>query len=282
MLQVGQARRRGFTLIELLVVIAIIAILIALLLPAVQQAREAARRSTCKNNLKQLGIALHNYHEAHSVFPPGEVHGNIRGTPHSFAWDDQIGNWACLIFPYMDQNPAYEQLDFEIRKQYGGNNQTILRQKFPPFLCPSDPFDGLTHNWGSGNARIMHYFSVSHRTENHNGHPLSGPFYNDSNVKFRDITDGTTNTAMLAEVWGRTSVTNNSGTSRSWHVHNAVYFDSTPNSNRTDPWHVNSFHVGGAQILLCDGSVRFVSDNVNFTTFQNLATKSGGEVQGEF
>jgi prepilin-type N-terminal cleavage/methylation domain-containing protein/prepilin-type processing-associated H-X9-DG protein len=282
MLQFRSHRRqagcsRGFTLIELLVVIAIIAVLIALLLPAVQQAREAARRSSCKSNLKQLGLALHNYHGTYGLFPPGEVHGMTGGVLHKYGWDKQIGNWACLIFPYIDQTSAYKQLNFEINPQYGGNNQTILRQRFPLFLCLSDPYDGFTANWGAGNARIMHYFAVSHSTENHNGHPLSGPFYNDSNVRFKDITDGTTNTALLAEVWGRTQK-NSASFSRSWHVHNAVYFDATPNANRTDPWHVNSFHTGGAQVVMCDGSVRFVSNNINFSTFQRLSTKSGGEV----
>lgn len=279
-LRVGS--KRGFTLIELLVVIAIIAILIALLLPAVQQAREAARRSTCKNNLKQLGLALHNYHDVHSVFPPGEVHGLTGGILHGLGWDKQIGNWACLIFPYIDQAPAYEKLDFEVNPQYGGGNQTILRQRFSVFLCPSDPYDGFTENWGTGNARIMHYFAVSNRTEDHNGHPLSGVFYNDSNVRFGHVTDGTSNTSLLAEVWGRISVNNSPPGSRSWHVHNAVYFDSTPNSNRTDPWHVNSFHTGGAHILMGDGAVRFVSENVDFNTFQNLSTKAGGEVTSSF
>lgn len=275
-------RARGFTLIELLVVIAIIAVLIALLLPAVQQAREAARRTQCKNNLKQLGIASHNYHDTHSVFPPGEVHGMTGGVAHGLGWDKQIGNWTPLLFPYIDQAPAYTQLNFEVNPQWGGNNQTILRMVIPGLHCPSDPFKGLTENWGAGNARIMHYFGVSNVVEDHNGYPLSGIYYNDSAVRMADITDGTTNTAMIAEVWGRTTVDNSANSSRSWHVHNHVYFDATPNSNRTNPWKVNSFHVGGAHILLCDGSVRFVSNNIDFNLFRSLASKAGGEVVGEF
>ncbi|MEZ5944196.1 MAG: DUF1559 domain-containing protein [Planctomycetaceae bacterium] len=272
----------GFTLIELLVVIAIIAVLIALLLPAVQQAREAARRSQCKNNLKQIGLGIHNYHDAHQSFPPGEIHGNTSGTLYAFAWDHHIGNWACLIFPFIDQQAAYNQLDFNVNPQYGGNNQMLLRNVIPVFHCPSDPFTGLTENWGAGNARIMHYFAVSNDVENHNGHPLNGIFYNDSDVGFHNITDGTSNTAMIAEVWGRTTLNNNPPFSRSWHVHNAVYFDATPNVDRTDPWHVNSFHVGGAHILLADGAVRFVSENIDFGLFQSLSTKGSGEIIGEF
>ena len=274
--------RRGFTLIELLVVIAIIAVLIALLLPAVQQARESARRTQCKNHLKQLGLAAHNYHDTHSAFPPGEVHGMTGGTIHAYGWDKQIGNWTPLLFPYLDQTTAYRSLDFEINPQYGGNNQAILRKLFPALLCPSDPFTEFTENWGAGNARIMHYFGVSNVVENHNGYPLSGVFYNDSWVNLGDVSDGTTNTAMIAEVWGRTTPDNNPSSSRSWHVHNAVYFDSTPNVNRTNPWHVNSFHTGGAHILMCDGSVKFASDSVDFKTFQALASKAGGEKIGEF
>ncbi len=269
---------RGFTLIELLVVIAIIAVLIALLLPAVQQAREAARRSQCQNNLKQMGLAISNYHDVHKLFPPGEIHGNSSGTPHAFAWDHHIGNWTCVIFPFLDQTPAYDQLDFETwgaGAQYTVNNQRLLRERFSVLLCPSDPHDGFTSNWGPGNARIMHYFAVSNDVENHNGHPLKGIFYNDSNVSYGGVKDGASNTAMIAEVWGRNETNTDS---RSWHVHNAVYFDATPNSDRTDPWHVNSFHSSGAYVLLADGSVHFISDYIDFAIFQAMSTKAALDI----
>lgn len=271
-------RARGFTLIELIVVIAVIAVLVALLLPSVQQARETARRSQCINNLKQFGLAFNSYHDVHNVFPPGEIHGDSSGIVHAEAWGHHIGNWACFLFPYLDLATVYNQLDFEANPQYTPTNRRMLQLRIAVHLCPSDPFDGLTEPWGGGNARIMHYFAVSHSSEiEHNTHPMNGIFYNDSKVGFRLVRDGTSNTAMLAEVWGRTTVHNTASFSRSWHVHNAVYFDATPNVDRTDPWHVNSFHTGGAHILLADGSVRFISDSIDFTTFQNASTKDGRE-----
>lgn len=134
MQQISLTRKRGFTLIELLVVIAIIAILIALLLPAVQQAREAARRSTCKNNLKQIGIALHNYHDTHSVLPPGVLmFDDGSGDP-----DPDLGNWGwnTFLLPYIDQAPLYNQLT-----PNGANFPTsaagsLIQTVVPILVCP--------------------------------------------------------------------------------------------------------------------------------------------------
>jgi prepilin-type N-terminal cleavage/methylation domain-containing protein len=126
--------RAGFTLIELLVVIAIIAILIALLLPAVQQAREAARRSQCKNNLKQIGLALHNYHDTANQFPPGQIRG-FNGT-------NELGNafsWGTMILPYLDQAPMYNRLNFSIGIAEGANKTFVESLSgIPAVLCPSD------------------------------------------------------------------------------------------------------------------------------------------------
>jgi len=135
-------KRRGFTLIELLVVIAIIAILIALLLPAVQQAREAARRSTCKNNLKQIGLALHNYHDTHRVFPPGCISRSIRSGGQD-VWEDaasltatgnQGTSWMLMILPYADQAPLYNQWNFSTNVM---GNRAQAENDIPGFYCPS-------------------------------------------------------------------------------------------------------------------------------------------------
>ena len=130
-------RSRGFTLIELLVVIAIIAILVALLLPAVQQAREAARRNSCKNNLKQLGLAMHNYHDTHKVFPYASTYGiNSRHT------------WVEFIFPFVEQSALYDQINFnEQNNNAASGNKALFENKFFPFLqCPTNPYkkSGLT------------------------------------------------------------------------------------------------------------------------------------------
>ncbi len=157
-------RKRAFTLIELLVVIAIIAILIALLLPAVQQAREAARRSTCKNNMKQLGLALHNYHDVFNTFPIGQQPGNTRP------------NWRVGILPYMDQAPLYNQLDMvsgDFASPYTAPNDVLAGLIVAVYACPSSPLDptstapgnngdrGQAHHYGnSGN--LCSFYELGH------------------------------------------------------------------------------------------------------------------------
>ena len=149
------ARRQGFTLIELLVVIAIIAVLVSLLLPAVQQAREAARRSQCKNNLKQIGLALHNYHDTHSTFPAGYyswVTNNGSGPAWANidpdTWDAAPGwGWGTMLLPFLDQAPLYNQLNLN-RSCWDGVNAAGVITTLPVFLCPTasggdDPFSIL-------------------------------------------------------------------------------------------------------------------------------------------
>lgn len=201
-------RRPGFTLIELLVVIAIIAVLIALLLPAVQQAREAARRSQCKNNLKQLGIALHNYHDTFSVFPPGGLY-------------PRRASFFVMLFPYMDQAAAYNQLDFNSSFTANGGSITPAMTAFLPTIrvpglnCPSSemttyaahPNDGLT-------VQRANYVGISGSVYDPNNPSTilavnSGMVYGwyvnngilaaNSKAQMRDIVDGSSNTFMVGE-----------------------------------------------------------------------------------
>ncbi len=148
-------RRRGFTLIELLVVIAIIGVLIALLLPAVQQAREAARRAQCSNNLKQIGLALHNYHDTNGSFPPGSIAGGVIATP-------SLTTWTISILPYLEQGPLFAAYNLEIPNEHLGNT-TVCRTFIAGFSCPSDPNAKGTAAPQSGPGSGRQYAAATYR-----------------------------------------------------------------------------------------------------------------------
>lgn len=309
-------RRRAFTLIELLVVIAIIAILIALLLPAVQQAREAARRSTCKNNMKQIGLAIHNYHETHSAFPL------------STAGAVSKPNWRVFLLPFLDQAPLYNQLDMTngnfLGNSYSGN-AVLGGLIVPVYTCPSssrdpknnttsgtynNPLFGQTHMYvgiagatpdpavptRSGQCAAGSYGSIYCR----NG--IIVPYLK---TAIRDVTDGTSNTMVVAEQSGvvnNVDVSNNyyGGWSGSgavappgdthWGTGNtAIRYPinhQTESAGADNVWTgntiLNSFHVGGIHALMADGSVHFLSENIDFSLLSRLACKDDGQVIGEF
>ena len=317
-------RKKGFTLIELLVVIAIIAILIALLLPAVQQAREAARRSTCKNNLKQIGLALHNYNETFSVFPyatgnPGQCGFSVT-TNHK--------GWLYLL-PYLEQAALYNQFNFSAATGQrntgsgvlaGGGaitsgNAALSTTILTVLLCPSDDgtrsYSGANDTYGAGvanTARTCYGFVVNDANGCPNWTTISKTtrtmFGTNSACRMRDVKDGTSNTAAIVE----TTLDVVDGVTNSWataqHVGLGIKFDSPPNINinnwkccswdstpygrtpipgRLGEWgSPGSTHTGGMHILLADGAVRFISENLDTTTRKNLAYMADGQVLGEF
>ncbi len=296
-------RHRGFTLIELLVVIAIIAVLIALLLPAVQSAREAARRTQCVNNLKQMGLALHNYHDALSVFPPGYIAASrfIDGeTDTSPGW-----SWASMILPQLDQAPLYSSINVWLPIQAPANTtgtQTILSA----FLCPSDqlPPGGtypVTDGLGNTVATVApSSYAASTGSDaadvalglNNDGSG-NGPFYRNSSVRVASIIDGTSQTILLLErAWGDTEGTWTGavpggvvmrgafnpcpGSAYATYLAPCLVLahchllntNADTDSGLDDP---SSFHPGGANALFADGSVHF---------FKNVTSDAGVNPNG--
>ena len=318
-------RRRslqGFTLIELLVVIAIIAVLVALLLPAVQQAREAARRSQCKNNLKQLGLALHNYHDVAGQFPNNSL-------DNTWGANDK-GSQLVMLLPYVDQAPFYNALNF-----LTPNVETLTVNGIPPyqqvvtlFLCPSDTAPNLLGARAKGNYApsigaqffpssnsCVRYplpsqwnpggYGASYFRTGDVGHgntmdiqQISGVFGRMvPSAGIRDLTDGTSNTILMGEVRPECSDHVNNG----WFHLNALWVGTQPPINfptcPLDPvlpdgcqannnWNTSqgfkSRHVGGAQFVLGDGSVRFISANINYGTYQALGDRRDGQAVGPF
>lgn len=288
-----KTRKRGFTLIELLVVIAIIAILVALLLPAVQQAREAARRTQCKNNLKQFGIALHNYHDTYRALPPGII--NVAGANGA--------GWACLTLPMMDQNPIYTQFAFEeanVSDTTTGTNGTQLTSQIDisNHRCPSSP-DTSHMGGGFGNA-ITNYVGCYGADALGSASTTDGGgiFTANSSLRLRDIKDGTANTVFVGETTG-----DDDGVSEG-HVWVGERIDYAlgggalaPNTDpdgvhaNADDANFRSRHEGGIQVCMADGAVRFVSNSIpsnatgiNSTQglWQNLCDRTDKNVAGAF
>ena len=290
------SKRQGFTLIELLVVIAIIAILIALLLPAVQQAREAARRTQCKNHLKQVGLALHNYHDTFNVFPPGQRWMSEFGTFNAAASTTGQSGWAwsAFILPYIDQAPLYNRIDFSFPvagptppPPVQQNTQTA-QTAGPLYRCPSD-LAPSNQNYGAVQNQATASYCAALGSFNAYGFGLpavqaNGYFNRDSNTRIRDVTDGTSNTIMVGEVsWGAVATTGKSLSQRWYGVIDPTTFvpyssislmrhaqnkmNQPPCTGTAVPCDqsFSSNHVGGVHFLIGDGTVRFVSENIQHT-----------------
>ncbi len=276
--------RRGFTLIELLVVIAIIAILIALLVPAVQKVREAASRTQCANNLKQVGLALHNYHDTHKKFPPAFLGGSPGPSPTNVpGW-----GWGVFILPFVEQDNLYRQLNVNTSNMPVGaisGTGALTQTALPVFRCPSDVGPELNPN--RGNHATSNYAAVAGNNNiTNNPHTGNGVMYMNSETRIADISDGTTNTVMVGErALGSVGTTSYSGAvwAGSWDTNKEAStmweLDSTTQYriNGTDQWSFSSFHAGGAQFALGDASVRFVSDN-DTAILNNIAARNDGGI----
>lgn len=362
-------RRPGFTLIELLVVIAIIAILIALLLPAVQQARESARRTQCKNNLKQLGLALHNYHDVYNMFV--YMKGGTNGYGNTARNDGNYNRRSGLIslLPYVEQSALYAQI--EAGDTSGANGQTlpvppggaapwsgwrVWWVQIPGFRCPTDP--GIITARGTSNYAFCRGDSYAFGNTARDANQASGVFCRNTCYGTRDIVDGTSNTIAFGErvqgsfgigakagadvrestLTGVAGITTSAGAcvaaasgitsgkryttwsavkgkfSSIWQdgqpenvAFNTVLAPNSPsctndgNGNADSAYSIlnaSSYHTGGVQVVLCDGSVRFISENIDtgnlsvavntvngpspYGVWGALGTRMGGEVVGEF
>ena len=369
---------RGFTLIELLVVIAIIAVLIALLLPAVQQAREAARRTQCRNNMKQIGLAIYNYESSYGALPMEKITGTFKSPGYQYNYNQ---NWLTMMLPFVDQAPLYNAFNFA--EDFGNPNQNNLTTvNLPAFICPSSPdkagrdnpasagqatADGYTApaamfglcdymassgiRWSiwvqrdgqdpplsypplSSLSPKLNQTSPTPASFNPNDNRFPSVLHTTMATKLGQVTDGLSNTFMVVECAGRPGLfrsnkrtqvhgrvsgstfspkdgwgwadTGNSGALDGATADGVSINSSTAASATTNPplptcaipaacipgatYFVNavndseiySFHTGGAMVLMGDGSVRFLSENISLDTLAAIGTRNGGETVGEF
>jgi prepilin-type N-terminal cleavage/methylation domain-containing protein len=308
-----KARYSGFTLIELLVVIAIIAILVALLLPAVQQAREAARRTSCTNNLKQVGLALHNYHDKFKLFPYG--------------WDTRGAGWSTHILPDIEQQSLYDTLIFQEGglgnwNAAGSPNTAACGTLISTFRCPSMSVKEHITNQSIPNRVPASYRGNASSTATSDDESTKRPgttsleqtkqdgiFFACSSVRIRDIRDGTTNTILIGESYTDPDFAQDGNAMDYWYIGSPQAdpcgcSGSTSGTEFTEfvgstgvPMNVRfnatltgyekeisfgSYHTGGAFFCLADGSVRFISEHINFAIYRALGSRNGNEVVGDF
>ncbi len=286
----GCRQHCGFTLIELLVVIAIIAILISLLLPAVQQAREAARRTECRNNLAQIGVALHSYQMSFEMLPPASINptGPIINRPEGYHM-----SWIAQILPMLGQANVFRHTDFS-SGVYSAANAPVRRQRIRTLICPSAPNYPIQHpdlgTLQSSNYAACHGGDVVPIAEDNNG-----VMFLNRGVNYRDILDGESNTIMVGEQiimnspatpdygWmsGTSSTICNTGVIANFNTLVASGATSLPvelPTEATPTAGFSSHHTGGLTVLLADGSARFLSENIDPKTYSWLGNRADLEL----
>jgi prepilin-type N-terminal cleavage/methylation domain-containing protein len=298
--------RRGFTLVELLVVIAIIGVLVALLLPAVQSAREAARRMSCSNNMKQLSLGLHNYEDTHKTLPPAGIDSNQM-------------SWVVLLLPYFEQGALYNQFNFNKGSWQAFNRTTLVQGvRIKGIICPdlttkADSYSNFATTPDESSVSALHYYAVlgpngpvgSNTGQSYLVQGIANQGFGvcanqgafgqgvtvSSNViptnnPLRTFTDGTSNTLMLGEMawpkylywrpWTRGYYADSRGTL----LYAGRNVTNPINSKLSDPWNDASFgslHPGGAMFSRADGSIHYVRQNIDMPTYRALASRDGGE-----
>ena len=289
--------RSAFTLIELLVVIAIIGMIIALLLPAVQQAREAARRTTCRNNLKQMGLAFANYEGNHQLLPPSSTSQIDFGVWSPTPTDFHLHSWSSGILPYLDQAPLFNKINFNVSALHTANiapAETKLAVYRCPSMTGSDYSNDALYLKISPRYAVRNYVAMGATTVGKLWQDPNGSIFPKARVKLADILDGVSNTVFLAETREQNaSVWIDGGVaamcSRRYDETNAPSYAGYELSLNYRPYYVangsgidaewgpSSLHIGGVMHLFGDGSVRFVSANVNLKVYDAYVTRAGAE-----
>jgi prepilin-type N-terminal cleavage/methylation domain-containing protein len=293
--------RAGFTLIELLVVIAIIAVLIALLLPAVQSAREAARRIQCTNNLKQLGLALHNYHDVHGRFAPG----SIQVTVNTITYRQPF---ITSLLPFLEQANVSNSFNFNLSFEQNAN-MTTRAVRIGGFDCPSDQQVVFVNNGGNV-TDVKGSYGVNWGQNTYGDQISPAPFFLNYGASFAEISDGTSNTYLMSEliqlphppgqpvdtidrrgrVWSDQpsshQITSRNAPNTQVPDYGACYHGTDPKApcdrHLGDPLthylSARGKHPGGVNTLIGDGSVRFIKDSINLDTWRALGSKAGSEI----